>query len=110
VSTSIYNTFGVALAVVLCVVTFLGVLRASHRVPGFLRGKYTRYLLGVVSWAIASPVLHWWGSPLNISLSDAVFLRGHSAGWTFTLMAYSALVGVVAGGIAAHLRPRSSSQ
>ena len=99
--TTIYDLLGVTLATVLGFVVFFAVVKASRRDEAFLDKEYLKWLGYVVAFAVVSPILYKWASPVSLSLPEAIFLEVRAAGWTYALMAYSSLAGVLVGGAVA---------
>ena len=103
--TSIYDSFGIGIAVFIGLIFLIGVIRASRRDREFFNGTNVKWFVYVVLWATTAPMLYWWGSPTRISLADAYLLRVTAAGWTFVAMGYAALAGLLLGGLVAALIP-----
>ena len=101
--TFIYDAFGIGLAVFIGLVMFVGVIKASQRDRHFFTGDNLKWSVYITLWATMGPLLYWWGSPTRISLLDAYLLRVTAACWTFVLMGYAALIGLLLGGFVASL-------
>jgi hypothetical protein len=102
-----YRIYSIALAVAVAVGGFIGVVVVARREQAFLSTTYPKWIVIAVVLSLVGPILVHWGSPSNVSLADAFFLRNVGAGWGTVLIAYSMLAAVLLGGlIAALTRPR----
>ena len=99
--TLIYDTFGVALAVIFGVTAIVGVLVRARRDSAFLSGTYSKWLATGVAWAFISPFIYLLRTPPQITFYEAAFLQVRSVGWTWTLMSYLTLLGLLVGGLVA---------
>ncbi len=94
----LYDASGSLLAVAFgvggAVLAVLGALRED----GFLTGRYLKWLAILVAWAIAAPFLYMWQTH-PIGYADAALLRVRIVGWADVLIAYSALSGLIVGGV-----------
>ena len=94
----IYGAIGSVLAAFIGLTIFAGVIVETHRKQAFFtNGENIKWFAYVFIWAITGPIMYWWGSPVRMSLPDAFLLRVTGAGWTYVLMGYAALLGLVLG-------------
>ena len=97
----IYNLIGTIFALVVGLLAFSAAVMATLDDTKFLGGRYLKWLGCAILFAALSPILYQWGSPTQMTLADAYLLRVQAAGWTYTLMAYLGLAGLVLGALVA---------
>ena len=78
--TSIYDFVGVVIAIFICIVIFIGVIKPKLGGRNFSSGDNLKWCAYLVAWAAVAPLLYWWGSPTKISFADAYLLRVTAAG------------------------------
>jgi hypothetical protein len=98
-----YRIYSIALALAVAVGGCIGVVVVARRERVFLSTTYRNWIVITVVLSLVGPILVHWGSPSNVSLADAFFLRNVGAGWGTVLIAYSMLAGVLLGGLIAAL-------
>ena len=96
---AIYDALGIGLSIVVGILLLGGMVVSSRRDPAFMRQRYWRWFGYASAWCVASPFMYQWGAPHSISLADAALLRVREAGWTYSLMSYAGMVGVLVGGV-----------
>jgi hypothetical protein len=74
-------------------------LVGAKRIPSFFPWRYLKWLSVAIAWAAVSPFIYIWVSPQEVAYPDAALLHVHFVGWSHVVAAYSALAGVIAGGV-----------
>jgi len=100
-SSASYDSFGWVfgvLAAVLGLALGSGLALSSDQPNG--RKRFFTWTIWSLVWAVASPVLYKWTSPVELALMDAILLRRLVVGWPSVLAAYSFAAAIVTGGIA----------
>jgi len=106
---SFYIISSIALSAIVGVLSLLGVIFIAHRRREFLSVTYPRWVAIAAALSLISPLLRA-ANPFGLSITDAYLLRraDDAPGWSYVLIAYSALAGLVLGGVVAavatHLR------
>jgi hypothetical protein len=103
--TVIYDVLGITLSVFVGLTVLAGVVAMARCDRDSFKRHYLKWLCYMVIWCAASPFLYQWGAPHSISFTDAAFLTVREAGWTFSLMSYVGLLGLIIGGVVGLLSP-----
>ena len=95
----LYDTLSVSIALVVLITVLVYTAARARRERQFLVTTFPLWMVLALLWNISAPLVYRAASTIELSYSDAYFLRHLYVGWRHVLVAHGLLIGVATGGV-----------